>query len=103
MNLAALMKADASAILVEIGVPITVRLAGVEVKTVTGGYFPEAETVSGYELEKVVVRPMVVLTDTDAADITRNHTLQAEGQPELRLFGDPRPGGAGLVKLFLVK
>lgn len=103
MTLAALAQADAAAILLEVGVSIVVRLAGAPVKTVTGGYFPEAETVTGYEVEKVALRPVVILTSVDAVGITRNHTLQPEGQPEMRIFGDPKPGVAGLVKFFLVK
>lgn len=103
MPLADIMKADAAAILADLGVEITVRLSGVTVKTPVGGYYPEAETVTGYEVEKVVLRPMVILTEADAKGITRNHTLQPEGQPEMRIFGDPRPGGPGLVKFFLVR
>lgn len=103
MTILSIMQADAAAILLEIGVPIVVRLEGVIVKTVTGGYYAEVDTLNSYQVERAVPRPMVVLSAADASGITRNHTLQPEGLAESRIYGDPRPGGAGMVQFFLVK
>lgn len=110
MSLATALKADCAAILNELGIPVTVRLDGVVVDTsgwtddgiVRGVYIPEAETITGYEVEKVVIRPLLIFPQEVASRITRRHTLQPEGYSEMRIFGDPRPGAGGQVKIFLV-
>lgn len=102
MSVVDLIKADAAALLHEMSVPIVVRLNGVLVKTVDGVYIPEVESVTEFGVDKITVRPLVVLHESAAAGITRNHTLQPPGLGEKRIFGAPQPA-TGLVKFFLVQ
>ena len=104
MTFKALIQEDSAAINAELGGTITVRLAGVVVATPVGRYIPLAEVVSGYDVESVELRPVIILDEADAAGITRNHTMQPAGEPEMRIYGDPHPANAiGRVKFVMVK
>lgn len=73
------------------------------VDTFVGIFIAEAQTVDQHNLDMVVLRPMMTLSTTDAAKVTRSHTIKVDGV-SYKPYGDPVPNQElGWVQQMLVK
>lgn len=82
----------------------TLKLAGVAVGDPVAGLFDESvEVVSPYNVEEVVLRPAVTFPSSGVVGIDKKHTITRNSTgTEYRVYGDPRPDGAGMTRFFLV-
>jgi len=96
-------KADAAAILEELGTTIEVFLDGVKVRTFTGRFLENVETISPGSMEQIILRPVIIASAANFEGLGRSHTFRVN-ENSYRPYGDPaRETSLGWVKQYLVR
>lgn len=95
---------DIDAMLSITGEPVEIRLSGVLVKTITGKFRKNYESVSPYESNVGMLTPAVTVKTSDLSGVTNAHSFIVQGV-EYKFDGKPeaKPSGLSLVRLGLKK
>jgi len=88
--------------LTALGETLPVLLHGVAAFTVVGIYDKGGQLMPINEVEAVVSKPSLIVSPTDAARISKEHTIRTE-DGDLKTFGGAVPTGTGLGRIELIK
>lgn len=90
--------ADLDTILEATGEPVVIRLNGVAVKTITGKFRKNFETLSPYESNVGILHPVVLFKTSDLVGITNAHSFTIGGT-EYKYDGKPEEQPSGFTKV----